>query len=516
MALTDPARSHLTLVVEKVAFAASTCLHNGLPYETADENATFSLGGSYAALTELRAWYTHYSDGRDGLPTVIFEQLPALPVVDGAVSLTIRVGDVWTLSTISNATKASVPASPPKAPFPVPYTSDFEGVTPPRAPPLWTDQGGAFEAWASGDPAHGVTLRQMVPVHPISWGAVGETSDGITPHTILGDGRWTDVNISASFMIEAGGGADPAAGTPGAMVGARASGNINSMSGVWLAVNASGGWNVSLSSGTIALPGVQLASGPCAAVPPGTWHVLTLNVSGRTAAGALDSVPLFSGLDVMSDGTASRAGWAALGTTDYGYVQFDDVSVNGRDNSASIACDPSGNVFGSRTNISVWRCDDTAARTAFDWIPAPGQNSTMYGPPGFLSLRGGDGSGVPICLGIAGVQAPSGWPLIQLMSCNTTTLPEVNLLWVLRSDNMVMSTVPWGQPASFPCLTMDGDAWSFGDSTYVEIRDCGSLSTMLFNWDPVSGQISSEWLSELCVAACAANLPTERSSRVTL
>jgi len=132
----------------------------------------------------------------------------------------------------------------------VPYASDFEGVTPPRAPPLWTDQAGASEAWASGDADHGVTLRQSVPVHPISWGALGQSSDGITPHTILGDGRWTDVNVSVAFMIQ------PPAGVPvapGAMVGARASGDLNRMSGVWLSVNASGGWNVSLSSGTIAI-----------------------------------------------------------------------------------------------------------------------------------------------------------------------------------------------------------------------------------------------------------------------
>jgi hypothetical protein len=453
---------------------------------------------------------------------VIFEHLPSLPVSDGAITLNIRVGDVWTLSTITNATKAVIPAPPPRAPFPAPYASDFESVLPPRAPPLWSDQGGVFEAWDSGDAQHGITLRQSVPTHPISWGSLlaatngsgpsrmqvsssplHESSDGITPHTIFGDGRWNDVNITAAFMIEPGGGADPAAGTPGAMVGARASGNINSMAGVWFSVNASGGWNVSLSSGTIARPGVQLASGPCAAAVPGTWHVLSLNVSGGTATGTLDGVMLFSGLDVTGNGTASRAGWAALGTTDFGYVQFDNVFINGAISNSSFCDLSAAPPLVSPVNVSAWRCDDVSASAggSFDWILAPGANATLYGPPGQLVLRGGDPS-QPLCLANT-VQAPDGWPLVQLVNCSQASLPPLQQLWVVRRDNGIMSSIAWGPPGFYPCLAMDGDNWSFGPPTYARIFHCGPLSSAMFNWDAVSGRISSEWLPDLCLAACA-------------
>lgn len=69
VSLTDPSHSHLTIVIEKLDYAASTCEHNGLPYDTADELAVFSLGGSFAKLERLEAWFTHYSDSSDGQPT---------------------------------------------------------------------------------------------------------------------------------------------------------------------------------------------------------------------------------------------------------------------------------------------------------------------------------------------------------------------------------------------------------------------------------------------------------------
>lgn len=538
VSLTDPSRSHLTIVIEKVAYAASTCEHNGLPYATSDEVANFTLGGSFAGLDKVEAWYTHYGDGSPSQPTgewreiditeyhpglhclhttcspepaVVFEHVPSIPVINGTISVVVRVGDVWTLSTISNASKAVVPSSPPRAAFPAPYATDFEDVTPPRAPPLWTDQGGAFEAWASGDPTHGITLRQSVPTHPISWGrAPQETSDGITPHTIFGDGRWTDFNISAAFVIEPGSGADPATGTPGAMLGARASGNINRMNGVWFAVDAFGAWNVSLSSGTIALPGVQLASGPCAVVQPGTWHTMALNVSAGFATGSLDGELLFSELDVTANGTSSRAGWAALGTTDFGYVQFDDVAVNGLDAGATMGCDPSKAMpLASPTNVSVWRCDDAAASGSFDWLAAPGVNASLYGPAGQLVLRGG--SGPELCLANT-ITSPEGWPLVQLVTCEVSASPDISQLWVVRADNQIMSPKPWDPPGSFPCLSMGGDAWSFGPATFAQQRNCGPLSSILFNWDAVSGQIWSEWLPELCLAACASSPAASRGT----
>ena len=119
-------------------------------------------------------------------------------------------------------------------------------------------------------------------------------------------------------MIEPSGGPDPAQGVPGAMVGARASSNLNRMAGVWLSVNATGGWNLSLSSAAAALPDpAQIASGACAPAAPGTWHNLSLAVAGGAAAGWLDGAALFAGVDVTARGAASKAGWAALGTTAY-------------------------------------------------------------------------------------------------------------------------------------------------------------------------------------------------------
>jgi len=96
-------------------------------------------------------------------------------------------------------------------------------------------------------------------------------------------------------------------------------------------------------------------------------------------------------------------------------------------------------------------------------------------------------------------------PLVQLVHCEAVSPapPDVSQQWVVRPDNCIMSPKPWDPPGSFPCIAMGGDGWSFGPSTYAEQRFCGPLSSVLFNWEPVSGQIRSEWLPELCLAACA-------------
>jgi hypothetical protein len=65
------------------------------------------------------------------------------------------------------------------------YVTDFNGVT------VCED---------SGDAAHGIVLRQVVPKAPIRWWA------DTRPHAVIGDPTWTDVDASIDFRCTNAGG----------------------------------------------------------------------------------------------------------------------------------------------------------------------------------------------------------------------------------------------------------------------------------------------------------------------
>ena len=46
------------------------------------------------------------------------------------MSLDIGQNEIYTLTTLSGGHKGRHETPPPSAPFPVPYTDDFEGITP--------------------------------------------------------------------------------------------------------------------------------------------------------------------------------------------------------------------------------------------------------------------------------------------------------------------------------------------------------------------------------------------------
>jgi galactosylceramidase len=117
VALTGPQErddaSQLTLVVEKMRFADSQCMHNPAvpddPASFADENVTFLLGGSFSNVTALHVWRTHYGHSDDD-PTVVFVYGGIVPVAAGTgeVAVEVRTNDLVTLSTIATARKGCV------------------------------------------------------------------------------------------------------------------------------------------------------------------------------------------------------------------------------------------------------------------------------------------------------------------------------------------------------------------------------------------------------------------------
>jgi galactosylceramidase len=193
--LEDFSTGDFTIVVEKMSRDHSPCCRPSLAnFSVAAENATFTLVGAPARAASLFLWRTHWSFGAPGDATSEFERQPALPVVGGKVTLLIEPDSVYTLTTLPGGEKGSFPAPPPPAAFPAAFADDFEACAPGSEGRFWSDQNGVFECQPrdAADPAHGVVMRQMVPLVPIAWGGDNR------PHTLIGS---RDL-VNTSFSID--------------------------------------------------------------------------------------------------------------------------------------------------------------------------------------------------------------------------------------------------------------------------------------------------------------------------
>ena len=201
----------------------------------------------------------------------------------------------------------------PAAPFPQPYSDDFESYAVEGMARYFSDMSGAFEVVdASAYGASQRALQQVTPQRPISW-----QRPDYAPHTVIGDssgGHWADIQANVSVLLT------NASHT--AALGLRAV-QIDQLQGVWLAVNATT-WSVFTSLQTLAAGSNATAAGALPhALGVGQWHQLSLAASGANATALVDGV-----LVAALTGLKVGAGWVALGTGDYGEnVLFDDFSL---------------------------------------------------------------------------------------------------------------------------------------------------------------------------------------------
>ena len=300
-AFVDPPSGGFTIVIVK-------------PAGGADETAQFTLRGPAAALTALHAVRSTVTRSQNPDTAAYFLAQPDVPVAGGVFSLTLRPGDMWTLSTLSTMRKGAAPVPPPAVPFPASnYTDDFDSCPVDQEAAYFTDMSGVWECTDSGDATRGIVMRQAVPAKPVTW--VAETR----PFTVFtATANLTDTDVTVDINL-------PKAGDA-ALLGARATPNKslpaqNSMPGVWWQVDTTGAWVL-----RSAVAGAQLAAGTLAVAPaPGTWHTYRLLVSGNAATGFVDGVAAFTAVSVRG---TPPAGFPGLGTGSWGQaVLFDRFAL---------------------------------------------------------------------------------------------------------------------------------------------------------------------------------------------
>lgn len=207
----SPDMRDFSIVLEKIDSKTSACGHGENPAAPVErELVVIELRGTFLEMAQtgklqLNVWRSNLSSSSDfGVnppDSQLFQKKsPMIVGTDGFLQLWVEAEEVITLTTLRGGNKAEV-VSPPRTPFPIPYTSNFDAEKVGAPPRLWFDQMGAWEIQKSpyGDAdTRGNVMRQVVPVYPQCWGYMCESpSTNFGPSTFKGD-----ITVSLDVRLE--------------------------------------------------------------------------------------------------------------------------------------------------------------------------------------------------------------------------------------------------------------------------------------------------------------------------
>jgi len=466
---------HVTIVIEAAGgegslskWSSSNCnAPEGLNFAPASspQNATFALGGAAAPPT-LALWRSRFQRGAR-TASAVFERLPDVVVgAGGEVSLVVEPDTVYTLSTFPGATRAAPAAVPPSAPFPLPYSDDFESLPLGRPGRFWADMHGGFQVAAGGG---GQLLRQAVPA-PACCNFI-QSLGGPLGVSIIGAATWRDVEASVDVDVTSG----------FALVGVRAQfarsffgGGLATPAGVFLAVSPAA-WcfvlDVASLCGTSQGAGC-VAWSPSACVLEGTLPINATRVAvgarGSVAWAAVDGTPL-PGLANFTLPRAAvafaGAGFVALGAS------FTDI---GFDNVAIAATAPLPFAPAEGFMLRGMPCGDPGADAGSRWT---------LSPAGALALA----ANASLCL------APAASSGAELAACDTAAPGQA---WAAGDASIanVASGLCLGAQGGYP-----------GATSTVALVPCGDAERVY--WSPGTGYIHTAAQDPLKMVCLGAWLP---------
>jgi len=105
---------------------------------------------------------------------------------------------IYSLTTTTGQGLVKPGVIPASAPFPYPYSDNFESYQPENTVRYFADEGGSWNA-ANSPPGSSslMSFKQVVTQHPISWLSVEPP-----PLTILGNSQlWTDYNVTVDVYV---------------------------------------------------------------------------------------------------------------------------------------------------------------------------------------------------------------------------------------------------------------------------------------------------------------------------
>jgi hypothetical protein len=289
--LKSPNNKDYSTIIETVDATSSQTVNmqvsGGLP------TGTVHVWGTNLNSSNSDDWFVHMQD---------------ITPVNGAYTLTLQPGYVYSISTTTGQGKGMV-AGPPSAALSLPYSDNFESYAVGQEARYFADQNGSFEIVACGGGRRGRCLRQMDPTAPINWDSPSE------PYTIMGDLSWMNYTVSSDVMLEQPGYVDLMG-----RVGTQQGFNPANINAYYLRVTSSGDWSILRNSRSGNL--TTLASGTVAALGTNTWHRLALSFQGSTITAQIDNVTVGTTTD-----TTYSSGQVGLGVSGWQNAQFGNFSV---------------------------------------------------------------------------------------------------------------------------------------------------------------------------------------------
>lgn len=473
---TPGSQGDFTIVIEKMSRNHSSCVRPGLPnYVTEPETATFQLQGDFAKVTQLQLWYTHWAYW-DGDQTVEFQKMAPVQVVNGKFTLTITVDSMYTLSTVTTATKGSYGTPPSPTLFPPAHTDDFEACPVSSEAAYFADQNGIFECMPSNEPGHGIVMRQMVPLRPVTWGG------DIRPHSLIGHRDGVQSSMVVDAYIE----------EPGASVllGLHMQGTDNSQGVIFSLDTGANTWYVHNSIQAVDNANSAVLSGPTnGAVQAGQWHTYRYDINGSATNGFvinlwIDGMQMITNFNTTAKGMAT-SGHAAIGTREYGhFTQFDNFQLYTAYQQCGLTPLQAG------APVSVVDCTaEVGAQpgSLWNWSAQQGQWNGMF------SLK----ANASLCM-TANPNAGASW-MLTVEKCDPSS-PYQNWAWNfdgIAPDNERKSQLYL--PQFNRCVDIVGQLGDVG--AQLDAYQCNGGTNQAFFWDFDQSEIGNEAYS-VCVGVC--------------
>ena len=413
---------------------------NGTDYSTIIEtttataaqtvNVTVSGGLSTGA---VHVWATDVNTPGSGPQ---FAQQSSITPVNGAYSLTVQPGYIYTLTTTSGQGKGTA-ASPGQATLPLPYSDNFDSDTAGQQPRYLSQMQGAFEVGPCAGGRSGQCVQQQAAVRPIEW-------DGNSnPYTIGGNLSWANYTVSADALMAQAGAVQ--------LIGRAGPQHAFGPAGIdeyYLQLSNTGAWSIIRNNTSHSL--TTLASGTVTAPGTGTWQHLALTFNGSSISAAINGTTVAT----VTDATYA-SGMVGFGTSGYQADQFDNLSVTlagsatptghiiAGDDTAECADVNNGSATDG-TKVQMWGCDSDA--TAQSWTMASN---------GTVGINGK-------CLDITGASTANG-ALIEEWTCNG----GANQQWLAVNGELV-------NPVSGKCL--DDPNFTTTQGTQLDLWTCNGGS----------------------------------------
>ncbi|CAL1547008.1 unnamed protein product [Lymnaea stagnalis] len=315
VSLVSPDLTELTIVVETMSHDHSVCIRPDLPpYTVQEQKVTFILGGNFAKITSLNVWQSKLKFN-PGESSTYFQSLGPVPVINGKLSLTLGVDEIYSLTTLKTAMHGEYGLPPNSAPFPLPFVENFEEYPVSAEPYILAPQQGSFDVVDVGGD-HKKVMRQMVLQPPIVW--CQETLRYNGSLNLLGRFNWTDVDIDVDVQV----------------------GQINGSDGVFIGARIDNG-----GCGTYAAKGVFffifpkektfrvtndiigntiIAEGKQESAIVYGWNRLSLSIKNQTVTGFCNDIQMFS----VTAPNVPANGFVGVGTDIYGYADFDNIYLH--------------------------------------------------------------------------------------------------------------------------------------------------------------------------------------------